>query len=198
MSSGASQPPHDFPLPPDLPAPFDDGACAHLAGLRLPSVRLASTSGGDIDLASLSGWTIVFCYPMTGVPGVPLPDGWDLIAGARGCTPQTCGFRDLHQEFVALGARVFGLSAQTSAYQREMVERLHVPFAILSDAEFRLTEALRLPTFSIDDMRLIRRLTLVLREGAIARVLYPVFPPDRSAADALARLRDELRRSSDL
>ena len=178
-----------FELPTDLPVPIDDGACTHLAGRRMPAIALPSTQGGLVDLsASTSPRTIVYCYPRTGQPDQPLPTGWDAIPGARGCTPQSCGFRDHHAGLAARGASVFGLSTQTPDYQREMAERLHLPFAVLSDAGFRLTEALDLPSFTVDGMRLIKRLTLVLRGGAIEHVFYPVFPPDRSASEVLAWL----------
>ena len=135
-------------LPPDLPAPSDDGACTHLPGLRLPPLALPSTADGQVDLAEVgSPRAVVYCYPRTGVPGEALPPGWDQIPGARGCTPQSCAFRDHHAELQALGAEVFGLSTQDTAFQQEMVERLHLPFPVLSDSEFRLTESLKLPTF---------------------------------------------------
>ncbi len=178
-------------LPADLPQPVDDGAAAHLAGLAVPSVPLPATSGGTIDLAHVRpGRIVLYIYPMTGRPGVPLPDGWDLIPGARGCTPQTCGFRDLHQDLRALGAGVIGLSTQETAYQREMVARLHVPFPNLSDAALRFADALQLPRFTVDGEVLLKRLTLVLRAGRIEQVFYPVFPPNESAAVVLAWLRD--------
>ncbi len=122
---------------------------------------------------------------MTGVPGKALPEGWDLIPGARGCTPQSCGFRDHHAELTELGAEVFGLSTQSTAYQQEMAARLHLPFEVLSDEQFRLTDALRLPTFAVEGVRLLKRLTLVLREGRVEHVFYPVFPPDRSAEEVI-------------
>ena len=176
-------------LPPDLPVPEDDGAAAHLVGMRLPDLALASTDGGQVELAHLPGpRTVIYCYPRTGVPGQALPTGWDLIPGARGCTPQSCGFRDHHAELACRGVAVLGLSTQTTDYQREMAMRLHLPFAVLSDAEFRLTDALRLPTFTVDGMRLIKRLTLVVRDGRIEHVFYPVFPPDKSADEVLAWL----------
>jgi peroxiredoxin len=176
-------------LPEGLPAPEDDGACDHLVGLRVPALDLPATTGGTIDLSKRNAArTVVFCYPRTGRPGEPLPEGWDAIPGARGCTPQSCAFRDLHADFAARGAEVFGLSAQDTAYQREMAERLHLPFPVLSDAGLRFAEALRLPTFQVETMRLIRRLTLVIRAGVVEHALYPVFPPDRSAADALGWL----------
>jgi peroxiredoxin len=134
--------------------------------------------------------TIIFCYPMTGVPGQPLPEGWDAIPGARGCTPQTCGFRDSYAEFRQLGTEVFGLSTQTSEYQREMAQRLELPFEVLSDAEFKLCDALQLPTFEVDKMRLVKRLTLVIRAARIEAVFYPVFPPNENAADLIRWLRD--------
>lgn len=134
--------------------------------------------------------TVIYCYPMTGVPGKPLPAGWDMIPGARGCTPQTCGFRDHYEELSQLKANVYGLSTQTTEYQREMADRLHVPFEILSDSEFRLCDALRLPTFEVDGMRLVKRLTLIVRSGRIEHVFYPVFPPNESADQVLRWLRD--------
>jgi peroxiredoxin len=176
-------------LPDDLPIPEDDGAAAHLAGTRLPSLTLTATDGAPVDLASIPGRVVVFAYPRTGRPGEPsLVDDWDAIPGARGCTPQTCAFRDLHAEFAAVGARVFGLSTQDTAYQREMVERLQVPFPVLSDAGLALTRALRLPTMDVAGQTLIKRMAWIARDGTIERVFYPVFPPDRNAADVLAAL----------
>ena len=173
-------------LPSDLPHPVDDGACDHLPGLAMPSVRLPSTDGRLVDLGALpTARTVIYCYPRTGRPGEPLPDGWDAIPGARGCTPQSCGFRDHHRELADLGAEVYGLSTQTTDYQREMAERLHLPFGVLSDARFALTDALRLPTFEADGMRLIKRLTLIVRAQRIEHVFYPVFPPDESAAQVI-------------
>jgi peroxiredoxin len=170
-------------LPDDLPVPVDDGACAHLLGQAMPRLRLASTAGGTVDLGELSApRTVLYCYPRTGVPGQALPSGWDDIPGARGCTPQSCGFRDHHAELRALGAEVYGISTQPTDYQQEMVARLRLPFAVLSDAECALTDALMLPTLSVDGMRLIKRLTLIVRDGRIETVFYPVFPPDQSAA----------------
>jgi len=175
-----------FPLPPDLPKPVDDGACRHLAGHAMPSVTLPATDGRRIDLAALiAPRTVLYGYPMTGVPGTALPDGWDSIPGARGCTPESCAFRDHHHEIRRLSAEVFGFSTQPTAYQREMVERLHLPFAVLSDSAFALTDALRLPTFVVSGQRLIKRLTLVVHEGIIEHVFYPVFPPDRHAAQVI-------------
>lgn len=177
-------------LPPDLPRPVDDGACAHLVGMAMPHVLLPSTGGRMVDVGSLPpGRTVIYAYPMTGVPGRPLPEGWDAIPGARGCTPQSCAFRDHHRELADLGTGVLGLSMQATEYQREMVLRLHLPFEVLSDADGRLTDALRLPTFEVDGTRLIRRLTLVVRDGSIEHVFYPVFPPDRSADEVVGWLR---------
>lgn len=177
-------------LPPDLPKPRDDGGCAHLVGLRMPAVRLASTRGDRIDLAALPpGRAVLFAYPMTGRPGVALPEGWDEVPGARGCTPQNCALRDTHRAFLDLDAAVFAVSTQQSVYQREMAERLHLPYPVLSDADFALADALRLPTFEAGGMRLIRRLTLIVEDGVIEHVFYPVFPPDRSAEPVLEWLR---------
>ena len=184
----------DFPLPPDLPKPLDDGAANHLIGMKMPKVLLRSTSGGIVDLADLRGMrTVIYCYPMTGVPGKPLPDGWDLIPGARGCTPQTCGFRDHHQELLALHSDVFGLSTQTTEYQREMAERLRLPFEILSDESFELCDALQLPTFEASGVRLLKRLTLLVKGGQIEHVFYPVFPPNESADEVLRWLRRQVK-----
>jgi peroxiredoxin len=174
-------------LPPDLPVPVDDGAAAHLPGMRLPAIALPSTAGGTVDLSALPGRTVVYCYPRTGRPDQAVPEGWDQIPGARGCTPQSCSFRDHYAEFEALRTRVFGLSTQTTAYQREAAERLHLPFALLSDAEVRFARALRLPTFEFawsfgnQPAELTKRLTLVLRDGRIEHVFYPVFPPNADA-----------------
>jgi peroxiredoxin len=173
-------------LPADLPVPQDDGACAHLAGMTLPPIALPSTLGRVIDLSRLVGTTVIYIYPRTGRPDQDLPTGWNAILGARGCTPQSCAFRDHFEELKRAGAtQVFGLSTQDSTYQREAVERLHLPFELLSDAGLGLANALRLPTFEVDGMRLIRRLTLILRDDVIARVFYPVFPPDRNAGEVL-------------
>jgi len=177
-------------LPAGLPVPQDDGAARHLEGMKLPPVTLAATDGSEVDLAALSGRTVVYIYPRTGRPGQPLPDGWDAIPGARGCTPQSCSFRDHFAELKALGvSHLFGLSTQDSAYQREAAERLHLPFAILSDAGLRFTRALRLPTFAVDGMTLQKRMVLVIDDGVIAKAFYPVFPPDESAAAVAAWLR---------
>ncbi|BDA83820.1 peroxiredoxin [Aureimonas sp. SA4125] len=173
-------------LPTGLEAPVDDGSAAHLFGMHLPALRLASTAGGEVDLSPLPGLAVVYTYPMTGRPGAPLPGGWDAIPGARGCTPQACGFRDHFTEMKALGVtHVFGISTQTTAYQREAAERLNLPFPLLSDSRGELTEMLELPTFDVDGDTLLKRLTLVVRDGRIEKVFYPVFPPDRNAADVV-------------
>jgi peroxiredoxin len=177
-------------LPEGLPVPVDDGACDHLVGMSVPVIALPSTAGRDVVLAQAGRpRVVVYAYPRTGVPGEPSPEGWDMIPGARGCTPQSCAFRDHHQELLDLGAEVYGLSTQTTAFQQEMAGRLHLPFAVLSDADLRFARALRLPTFEVAGMTLIRRLTLVLLNGRIEHVFYPVFPPDESAAQTIAWLR---------
>jgi peroxiredoxin len=178
-----------YEVPKDIPAPVDDGACRHLTGVRVPSVRLQSTAGRPVDPAALSGTTVLYCYPRTGRPEVDPPPGWNEIPGARGCTPQSCAFRDHFEELMRLGAGVFGLSSQTTQYQSEAVERLHLPFELLSDAELAFAKALRLPTFEVGSMTLIKRLTLILRDGKIEKVFYPVFPPDANAAEVVAWLR---------
>jgi peroxiredoxin len=178
------------PLPGDLPVPVDDGACDHLPGMAVPKVKLRSTRDRWVDLsAETAPRVVVYCYPRTGRPDQPLLPGWDAIPGARGCTPETCGFRDHHQDLRKLGAEVFGLSTQTTDYQKEMVERLHVPFEILSDADLQFVRALRLPTFDIEGLTLVKRLTLVLSHRKIEKVFYPVFPPDKHAAEVIDWLR---------
>jgi peroxiredoxin len=179
-------------LPAELPAPQDDGAARHLAGMRLPSLVLAATDGSNVDLSKLSGRTVVYVYPRTGVPGQPLPEGWNEIPGARGCTPQSCGFRDHFGELKRLGvARVFGLSTQDTAYQRELVERLHLPFPVLSDERLALARALDLPTFTTSGMTLLKRMALIIDHGVISKAFYPVFPPDKNAEKVIAWLRNQ-------
>jgi peroxiredoxin len=180
-----------YELPNGLPVPVDDGACDHLPGVAMPSVKLQSTTGGPVDVAEISrmGRTVIFFYPRSGRPDEPPIPGWDDIPGARGCTPQSCAFRDHFSEFSALGVSVFGVSAQSTEYQREFAERTHLQYQLLSDEEFTLTHALRLPTFEAGGMRLIKRLTLVVSEGRIEKVFYPVFPPDKNAEQVLAYLQ---------
>jgi peroxiredoxin len=174
-----------------IPAPEDDGGARHLRGFAVPDVALTATDGSQVSLAKLPGRVVVFAYPRTGVPGEisPVAD-WDLIPGARGCTPQACAFRDLHQDLIAAGvAHVYGLSTQDTAYQREAAERLHLPFPILSDATLALATGLRLPTMQAAGLTLLKRLALVIDDGTISKVFYPVFPPDRNAGDVLAWLQ---------
>jgi peroxiredoxin len=179
-----------------IPSPNDDGAAGHLIGKPLPSISLTSTDGQSIDLASLKGTTIVYAYPMTGQPGVPLPDGWDMLPGARGCTPQSCSFRDHFDELRNLGVtNLFGLSTQTTDYQKEAAERLHLPFSLLSDSNFELVEALQMPTFNMAGNRLFKRLTMVISQNQIEYVFYPVFPPDRSATDVIKWLKSRTLKS---
>jgi peroxiredoxin len=182
-------------LPENLPVPQDDGAARHLPGSRLPDLALLATDGLRVSLSKLRGRTVVYAYPRTGVPGKRLIEGWDAIPGARGCTPQACVFRDHFAELREAGAdHLFGLSTQDSAYQREAVERLHLPFAILSDADLSLVRALNLPTFAVAGMTLIKRLTLIIDDGEIRHVFYPVFPPDKSAEEVVRWLQAERSR----
>lgn len=182
-------------LPDNLPVPQDDGACNHLPGMALPSLALPSTTGRQVDLAVLTGRTVIYCYPRTGQPGQASPDGWDAIPGARGCTPQSCAFRDHYQELRALGAEVFGLSTQNTAYQQEAARRLHLPFALLSDEKLAFASALELPTFVAEGMVLVKRLTLVVQNGIVEKVFYPVFPPDQNAAEAVKWLTEHRERN---
>jgi peroxiredoxin len=181
-------------LPQDLPIPIDDGKCDRLLGEPMPSIALPSTQREQIDLSIIPGYVVLYCYPMTGQPGVPLPTGWDEIPGARGCTPQSCAFRDLHQELNELGAQVFGLSTQSTEYQTEAADRLHLPFPLLSDADLRFATALKLPMFEIDSQQLIKRVTLIVKAGKIVKVFYPVFPPDRNADETICWLKNRRSR----
>jgi peroxiredoxin len=181
-------------LPPNLPRPTDDGAARHLQGMAIPDLELPSTSNRLVNLSKVSApRIIVYCYPRTGQPDKPSPPGWDDIPGARGCTPETCGFRDHHKDLSRLGTEVFGLSTQDTPYQQEMVKRLNVPFEVLSDERMTLTRALRLPTFSVAGMTLLKRLTLVIGDGKIEHVFYPVFPPDTHAEEVIAWLKQHPR-----
>ena len=189
--------PLDWGAAPDwgtIPAPIDDGATSHLNGFKIPSAILESTSGEAYDLSRLSGLVVIYAYPRTGQPGVQNPDGWDFIPGARGCTPQTCSFRDHFLELKSLGVdHIFGLSTQSTDYQREAGERLHLPFQILSDHDLALTHALNLPIFEAGGMTLLKRCTLIIRNGTIEHVFYPVFPPDQNARDVVAWLTGRKR-----
>jgi len=176
-------------LPDDLPVPEDDGACKHLPGKDLPGVALLATSGREVRLDEVSQRpTVFFFYPRTGRPGEKIPPTWDRIPGARGCTPHSCGYRDHFDEFRQRGMAVYGVSSQDTAYQRELVERTKLPYEILSDEKFRLTEALRLPTFVFEGVRLIKRLAFIANKGRIEKVFYPVFPPDQNAQVVLSWL----------
>ena len=178
-------------LPTDLPVPQDDGACNHLVGMPLPNVALLATDGSMVNLSQLAGRLVIYCYPMTGQPNVPLPEGWDQIPGARGCTPQSCAFRDHYQELQALHANVFGLSVQSTEYQREMATRLHLPFQVLSDEQYQFQKALNLPTFVAAGMTLLKRVTLISNDGHIEAVHYPIFPSDSDPAWVLDYLKSK-------
>jgi peroxiredoxin len=177
-------------LPANLPRPKDDGGARHLTGMALPDLELPSTSKRRVNLSKVSAPRIViYAYPMTGRPDRQLPQGWDDIPGARGCTPETCGFRDHHKDLAKLHAEVFGVSTQDTAYQQEMVKRLEVPFEVLSDEQMAFARALKLPSFTVDGMTLLKRLTIVARSGRIEHVFYPVFPPDKHAEEVMAWLK---------
>jgi peroxiredoxin len=186
-------------LPPDLPVPEDDGAADHLPGAELPSVSLPIAGGGQFDFqgSEAAGTLVAFVYPRTGTPGRRLPPGWDDIPGARGCTPQSCGFRDRHEALTGLGARVVGIRAMDPGEQAAFAEREHIPYPLLNDAALRLRDELRLPTFEAGGMTLYKRLTLVARDGRIEKVFYPVFPPDKNAEEVIRWLRQDLARVGD-
>ncbi|MFY7911029.1 MAG: peroxiredoxin [Emticicia sp.] len=177
-------------LPANLPIPVDDGACVHLLGKQIPSIKLSSTNNTKENLKDLKGRVVIYCYPMTGKPGVKLPDGWDQIPGARGCTPQSCSFRDHFDELQKLNTKVFGLSTQTTDYQKEVKDRLHLPFDLLSDKDLDFANSLRLPLFSVDNMNLIKRVTLIVDEGKIVKYFYPVFPPDKNVDQVIEWLKN--------
>ena len=187
-------------LPPNLPAPEDDGAADHLVGMELPSLSLPSTRGGTVDLTAATGEArllVAYVYPRTGTPGEPLPAGWDDIPGARGCTPQSCAYRDALAELEALDAAVVGISAQSPDEQSEFARREHIPFPLLSDAGLRLRDELRLPTLEVEGMALYRRLTLIAAANRIVKTFYPVFPPDRDATQVLAWLQADGPKAAD-
>jgi len=192
---GTADRPTDFlrTLPDGLPVPSDDGACDHLEGASLPSVALPSTAGGVVDPSRSASWVVLFCYPMTGRPGRPIPEGWAQIPGAAGCTPQACSFRDRHCDLQSLGATVFGLSTQESSDQLEAAERLELPFPLLSDADLQFANALHLPQFEVEGLRLLRRVTLICQTGLIRKFFYPVFPPDRNVDEVVTWLRRYVR-----
>ena len=177
-------------LPADLPIPQDDGAADHLVGMRLPAISLNATTGSRCNLGESRGRLVIYCYPMTGQPNVALPEGWDQIPGARGCTPQSCSFRDHYQELRALGADVVGLSVQSTEYQQEMADRLHLPFPVLSDVDYQFQQALRIPTFVAAGMTLLKRITLIVNDGVIEVVHYPIFPSDSDPTWVLSYLKN--------
>jgi peroxiredoxin len=186
-----------YELPDDIPTPVDDGACHHLTGMQVPSVELRSTANRYVNLAEMTEQrVIVYCYPRTGVPDKEPFGGleeWNAIPGARGCTPQSCAFRDQFSRLQPLNTLLFGLSTQSTEYQQEMVERLRLPFEVLSDSELALTKALRLPTFEFESMTLTKRLTFIIENGRISKVFYPVFPPDKNAEEVIKWLSAERR-----
>jgi len=177
-------------LPSDLPVPQDDGAADHLVGMALPAISLSSTTHSQFDLSKVNGRLVIYCYPMTGQPNVALPEGWDQIPGARGCTPQSCSFRDHYQELRSLGAEVVGLSVQSTEYQQEMADRLHLPFPVLSDDSYQLQRVLQLPTFVAAGMTLLKRITLIVNNGVIEAVHYPIFPSDSDPAWVMDYLKN--------
>jgi peroxiredoxin len=175
--------------PNDLPVPKDDGGARHLTGARMPDMSLSATDGTQVNFAGLAGRTVVYAYPRTGEPGKPSPDGWAQIPGASGCTPQSCAFRDHFAELRQQGAaQVFGLSTQTTDYQREAQQRLKLPFPLVSDADLKLARTLKLPTFEAAGMTLLKRLALVIDDGVVSKVFYPVFPPEKNAEEVLGWL----------
>ncbi|MBI3440508.1 MAG: peroxiredoxin [Proteobacteria bacterium] len=173
-------------LPDNLPVPVDDGSCDHLQGANIPSIEMQTTQGRFVNLKDITQVsTVIFFYPRTGEPNKPVPPDWDLIPGARGCTPQSCGFRDLYQEFKSMGFQIFGASTQETSYQQEFISRSHIPFEILSDKDYQLTEALHLPTFTYGGIRLLKRMAWILKNGKIVKVFYPIFPPNTCAETVL-------------
>lgn len=176
-------------LPANLPVPEDDGSTDHLKGMKLPNVSLNATTGVAINLSQIKDKLVIYCYPMTGQPNVPLPEGWDEIPGARGCTPQSCSYRNHYQELKLLGAEVVGLSVQSTGYQKEMADRLHLPFPIISDENFAFQKALNIPTFSVAGITLLKRVTLIANDGVIEAVHFPIFPSDSDPAWVMEYLK---------
>jgi len=181
-------------LPDNLPIPIDDGACSHLLHADIPSINVQTTQQANLNLSVLQGWLVIYCYPMTGNPDQPIPAewNWNQIPGARGCTPQACAYRDHAAQLDALNANVFGLSTQSTAQQIEAAERLHLPYPLISDADLTFTQALNLPTFSIGDLVLNKRVTLIAYNGIIQHYFYPVFPPDKNAENVIAWLEQHV------
>ncbi len=170
--------------------PPNDGACDHLMGLPIPDLRFSSIDGDEVSMARLSpGPAVIYIYPMTGSSGADMPDGWELVSGASGCTPQSCSYRDDHAAFRDLGASVFGLSGQSTEAQREFADREHIPFPLLSDPELKFGAALGLPTFEVAGEVFYKRVTLIIETGQVAYVRYPVFPPSGDALVTLEWLR---------
>lgn len=178
-----------FELPTNLPIPEDDGACNHLPGADLPDVSLTATNGTTVNLKDIKGLLVIYCYPMTGVPGKALPEGWNEIPGARGCTPQSCSFKNHYDELNTYGASVYGLSTQNTDYQQEVKTRLHLPFDLLSDEKFEFQKALKLPIFTVEGTDLLKRVTLIFKDGKVVKYFYPIFPPDKNAGDVLEYLK---------
>ncbi|OKH16903.1 peroxiredoxin [[Limnothrix rosea] IAM M-220] len=176
-------------LPQGLPEPEDDGACDHLLDCSLPELSLLSTQGAMVNISKAKNYLVLYCYPMTGKPGVALPQGWDQIPGARGCTPQSCAFRDHYQDLTALRAEVYGISTQASDEQVEAKKRLHLPFELLSDVNLELAQALQLPIFEVDNKYLLKRVTIIVKNNEIVKVFYPVFPPNANADEVIAWLK---------
>ncbi|BAQ66498.1 peroxiredoxin [Geminocystis sp. NIES-3709] len=191
--SNRSNIPSDFlrEIPHNLPIPVDDNACFHLIGLLLPNINLTSTSGNAVNLSKINGLVVIYCYPMTGKPNQTLPQGWILIPGAAGCTPQSCSFRDHYQELIDLNVKIFGISTQSRDDQLEAVNRLHLPFELLSDVSLNFANALKLPTFEVEGRQLLKRVTIIAKNGQILKYFYPVFPPDKNIDDVLLWLREE-------
>jgi peroxiredoxin len=190
MMQKESPPDVIFSMPQDVSAPLDDGACRHLKNMKMPKVSLWSTDDQQINLSLLSGWNVIFCYPMTGRPGVAIPDRWVQIPGAAGCTPQACSYRENHSEFKSRCVGVFGISAQTSEAQKEASHRLGLSYPLLSDADQSFSFALKLPLLEVDGLKLIKRLTLILHDGIIEKYFYPVFPPDKNVLEVMAWLSE--------
>ena len=180
-------PPPDviFSIPSDLPIPLDDGACDHLQNAWMPNVSLWSTDDKEINLSDLLGWNVIFCYPMTGRPGLAIPEGWVQIPGAAGCTPQVCSYREKHKELSTNRVGIYGISTQTPEVQKEASTRLGLPYPLLSDADHSFSAALKLPMLEVNGLKLIKRLTLIIKDGVILKCFYPVFPPDENVIEVM-------------
>ncbi|VAW52529.1 Alkyl hydroperoxide reductase subunit C-like protein [hydrothermal vent metagenome] len=179
-----------YQLPEGLPVPVDDGACNHLEGAPFPSMLITVTPHATYDFSKEKGINIIFFYPMIGHPDSLPMTGWNEIPGARGCTPQALSYKNYFRQITKLGVRLFGASSQALKEQNDAIDRLKLPFELINDSSFLLSNALKLPTFQFNEIKMIKRLTLVVVDGVIKKVFYPVFPPNKNVDDVIVWLKE--------